>query len=147
MKRVMALDVGDKRTGAAISDELGITAQPLGVHQRTGYKSDLEWIRGFMKEYDIERLVVGLPLNMNGSRGERAMAAERYAEKLRADTGLEVSLWDERMTTMEAERFLIEAGMSRMKRKKKIDQTAASLILSGWLSANAWPKKKTGGVD
>lgn len=147
MKRVLALDVGDKRTGAAISDELGITAQALGVHERTGYKSDLAWIRGFMKEYDIGRVVVGLPLNMNGSRGERAMAAERYAEKLRVDTGLEVSLWDERMTTMEAERFLIETGMSRMKRKKKIDQAAAQLILSGWLSANAWSKKKDGGVD
>lgn len=147
MGRVMALDVGEKRTGAAISDELWITAQPLGVHNRTGYKSDLQWIRGFMRVYDIERVVVGLPLNMDGSRGEKAMASERYAEKLRRDTGLEVSLWDERMTTMEAERFLIEAGMSRMKRKRKIDQTAAQLILSGWLSANAWAKKKTGGLD
>lgn len=143
MKRTMALDVGEKRTGAAISDELGITAQAIGVHERTGYKSDLEWIRGLMKTYDVGRFVVGLPLNMDGTKGERALACERFAEKLRRDTGIEVSLWDERMTTMEAERALISTGMSRMKRKKKIDATAAQLILSGWLSSNAWALKKT----
>ncbi len=136
MGRTLALDVGTKRTGAAISDELGITAQPLGVRERTGYKSDLAWVISLMKEYDIARIVIGLPLNMDGSRGERAIACEKIAEKLGKDVQAEILLWDERMTTMEAERTLISANVSRKKRRKVIDQLAAQIILSSWLGAN-----------
>ncbi len=136
MGRTLALDVGTKRTGAAISDELGITAQPLGVRERTGYKSDLAWVKSLMKEYDIARIVIGLPLNMDGSRGERAIACEKIAEKLGKDVQAEILLWDERMTTMEAERTLISANVSRKKRRKVIDQLAAQIILSSWLGAN-----------
>jgi len=137
MGRTLALDVGTKRTGAAISDELGITAQPVGVRERTGYKSDLAWVRELMKKYEIDRIVVGHPLNMDGSSGERAVASEKFAEKLRKDVRAEVSLWDERLTTMQAERMLIDADVSRKKRRKVIDQIAAQLILSTWLDSHA----------
>ena len=136
MGRTLALDVGDVRTGAAISDMLGITAQPAGVWERVGYKTDLENVRRLMKEYEIERIVVGHPINMDGTRGERALFCERFAEKLRKDVTAEVVLYDERMTTMQAERALISADVSRKKRKKVVDQMAAQLILSGWMAVH-----------
>ncbi|MBI4666404.1 MAG: Holliday junction resolvase RuvX [Nitrospinae bacterium] len=142
MGRILALDLGERRTGAAVSDELGYTAQPAGMWERVGYKDDLAGVKKLMAEYQIERIVVGHPLNMDGTRGERAMACERIAEKLKKDLGIEVSLWDERMTTMGAERMMIDAGVRRDKRKKVIDQMAAQLILSGWLTAR--PDKKPG---
>jgi len=136
MGRTLALDLGEKRTGAAISDDLGITAQPVGVRERTGFKSDLAWVRELMARYDIERIVVGHPLNMDASRGERALASERFAGKLAREVGVAVTLWDERLTTAAAERALLEADVSRRKRKKVIDQMAAQLILSSWLDAH-----------
>lgn len=137
MGRTLALDIGDKRTGAAISDGLGITAQPVGVKERTGYKSELKWVRELMTEYDIERVIVGHPLNMNGTSGERAKICERIAEKLQRDIkNIVIELWDERLTTVRAEQTLIMANVSRKKRKKVVDQLAAQLILSSWLDAH-----------
>ena len=136
MGRVLALDVGTKRTGAAISDDLRITAQAVGVRERTGYKSDLKWIRELMEQYDIDTIVLGRPLNMDASMGERAQETERIAKKLAKDLPCEIAMWDERLTTVSAEKALIEGGMSRKKRKKKVDQVAAQLILSSWMSAN-----------
>ena len=135
MGRTLALDAGTKRTGAAISDELGITAQPVGVRERVGYKSDLAFVREIMKKYDVERIVVGYPVNMDGSVGERAAAAEKLARKLERDVKVEVVLWDERLTTVQAEKTLISADVSRKKRKKVVDQMAAQLILSSWLES------------
>lgn len=137
MRRILALDLGTKRTGAAISDELRITAQPVGVRERTGYKSDLRWVRELMKEYDIEKIIIGHPINMDMSRGERALECERFAKKLRRSVSCEVLLWDERLTTAQATRTLIEADVSRRKRKKVVDQMAAQLILASWLDVNA----------
>lgn len=136
MGRVLALDIGTKRTGAAISDPLGVTAQPLGVRARTGDKSDIAWVRELMGKYEIDRVVIGHPLNMNGSKGERAIACEKFAEKLKKAVDVDVELWDERLTTMQAERDMIMANVSRGKRKKKIDQAAAQLILMSWLQAH-----------
>ncbi len=137
MNRTLAFDIGEKRTGAAISDGLGITAQPVGVRERTGYKSELRWVRELMDEYEIERIIIGHPVNMDGSSGKMAQMCEKIAEKLKKDlTGIEIALWDERLTTAGAERTLIMANVSRKKRKKVVDQLAAQLILSSWLDAN-----------
>ena len=135
MGRTLAIDLGSKRTGAAISDPLNITAQPVGVFEGIGYKPLRGWITGLMKKYDIERIIVGHPVNLNMSVGERAIASEKFAKKLEKDTGLEIILWNERFTTVEAERVLITFGTRRQKRKKVIDQMAAQLILSSWLDS------------
>jgi putative Holliday junction resolvase len=139
MGRTLALDIGTKRTGAAITDDLNITAQAVGMKHRTGYKSELSWVRELMGEYEIERIIVGHPINMNGSRGERALACESIARKLARDVCVEVILWDERLTTVEAEETLIKTGTSRKKRKQKVDQVAAQLILSSWLASDKEP--------
>lgn len=136
MGRALALDIGDKRTGAAVSDDLGITAQPAGMAEAAGYKALLAFVRGLMEKYDIETIIVGRPLNMNGTAGERARLSERIADKLRKDVDVEVILWDERLTTAQAERALILADVSRKKRKRLVDQAAAQLILSNWLAAS-----------
>ena len=135
-KRTLAIDPGDVKTGAAISDELGITAQPAGVWKRGGFKDDLAGIKKLMTDYEIERIVIGHPINMDGSIGERAKKAESLAKKFdKALPETEVVLWDERLTTVMAERTLIEADVSRKKRRKVIDQMAAQLILSSWLDS------------
>lgn len=143
MRRTLAFDIGLKRTGAAITDDLYITAQPLGVRERVGYRTELAWARELMERYDIERIVVGHPISMSGERGERALACESVAKKLANELGLEVALWDERLTTAEAERTLIAADVSRAKRKKVVDQMAAQLILSSWMAARG-PRRKEG---
>ena len=142
MGRTVAFDIGEKRTGAAITDDLYITAQPLGVRERVGYRTELAWARELMERYEIERIVVGHPITMSGQRGERALACESVAQKLARDLGLEVTLWDERLTTAEAERTLIAADVSRAKRKKVIDQMAAQLILSSWMGARGARRKE-----
>ena len=140
MSRVLGLDLGTKRTGVAISDDLRITAQAVGVRDRIGYKSDLKWIRELLAQYEIETIVIGRPINMDATVGERALEAERFAKKLAKDVPCEIKLWDERLSTVSAEKALIETGTSRKKRKKVIDQVAAQLILSNWMSAN--PKRR-----
>ncbi|MDH4182973.1 MAG: Holliday junction resolvase RuvX [Nitrospinota bacterium] len=141
MRRTLGLDIGQKRTGAAITDELYITAQPIGVRERTGYKSELAWVMELMEKYDIERIVIGYPVNMSGEKGERAQACASVARKLKEALGLEVVLWDERLTTAEADRIMKDAGVSRKKRKKSVDQMAAQLILNGWMAAGG-PRAK-----
>jgi putative Holliday junction resolvase len=135
MSRAMGLDLGDVRTGAAVSDDLMMTAQPAGVWKRKGYKDDLAGVKKLLADYpDIETIVVGRPINMNGTVGERAESAQRIADKLAKELPeMTVVLYDERMTTMAAERTLIEADVSRKKRKEVVDQMAAQLILAGWL--------------
>ncbi len=135
MSRAMGLDLGDVRTGASVSDDLLMTAQPAGVWNRKGYKDDLAGVKKLLADYpDIDTVVVGRPLHMNGDVGERAKLAETFATKLRRDLpDLTVELMDERMTTMAAEKTLIEANVSRKKRKGVVDQMAAQLILGNWL--------------
>lgn len=135
MSRAAGLDLGDVRTGAAVSDDLLMTAQPAGVWTRKGYKDDLAGVKKLLADYpDIDTIVVGRPLHMSGEAGERAEKSERFAEKLRTDMPeLTVELFDERMSTMAAEKTLIEGNVSRKKRKGVIDQLAAQIILGGWL--------------
>ncbi|HJQ85657.1 MAG TPA: Holliday junction resolvase RuvX [Candidatus Binatia bacterium] len=132
--RVAALDVGEVRIGVAVTDELGITAQPLGVVRRVGGRRDLEAVRTMLAPYAPERIVVGLPITMSGAEGLQAVRVRAFAAKVGEHLGLPVELWDERLTTVAAERALLEADLSRRRRKQVIDKVAASLILQSWLA-------------
>ena len=136
--RVLGLDVGDKRIGVAISDGLGYTAQPLFTLHRTGRKGDLKkelkWIGRLLRKHGVTEVVVGNPLHMSGEVSPQAVKAQAFAEALRAEFGVTVHLWDERLTSMEANEILDEVGYARgVERKRVIDQVAAVVILRGWL--------------
>ncbi|RMF23652.1 MAG: Holliday junction resolvase RuvX [Deltaproteobacteria bacterium] len=133
--RLAALDIGTKRIGVAVSDALGLTAQPLCVIQRRSVAADIEQIQAALADYAVRRVVVGLPLQMDGSEGEQAALVRRFCRELEAVTGLEILYQDERLTTVESERRLIDAGVRRKARKKVIDKTAAALILQSYLDA------------
>lgn len=134
----MGLDVGSKTIGVAISDALGWTAQGIETIQIDETKNVLgiARIRELVSHYQVSEFVVGYPKNMNNSIGPRAEASEHYAKLLEETFNLPVKLWDERLTTMAAERMLIEADVSRKKRKSVIDKTAAIMILQGYLDLN-----------
>lgn len=133
--RILGLDFGSKRIGVAISDSLGITAQGLDVIEKGEGEEAIEYIKGVVAREGISEIVVGLPLNMNGSHGPKAQEAEAFAASLREKLGLPVRLWDERLSTMEVERVMIAGGASRNKRKKKKDKLAAQVILQSYLGA------------
>ncbi|KKK33110.1 Holliday junction resolvase [Mesobacillus campisalis] len=135
--RTMGLDVGTKTVGVALSDELGWTAQGLVTLKINEDKNEFgfEELGEIIKEHSVSKIVVGLPKNMNGSIGPRGEACQRYAEELKRLYDLPVILWDERLTTMAAERVLLEADVSRKKRKKVIDKMAAVMILQGYLNS------------
>ncbi len=135
--RIMGLDVGSKTVGIAISDELGWTAQGLKtirINEEQG-EYGFEEMENLIKEHDISKVVVGLPKNMNGTIGPRGEASQYYADELTKRFGIPAILWDERLTTVAAERVLLEADVSRKKRKKVIDKMAASMILQGYLDS------------
>ncbi len=131
--RIMGLDVGDKTIGVAVSDLMGFTAQPITTVRRVSKKKDLEELVKIIKEKDVKKIVSGLPKNMNGSIGPQGEKVVKFCELLEEETGLKVEYWDERLSTVAAERSLIEGDISRQKRKKVIDMLAAVIILQGYL--------------
>lgn len=133
--RIMGLDVGSRTVGVAISDALGWTAQGIETIKINEDDSNfgLDRIDELVKEHQVTEFVVGFPKNMNNSVGPRAEASERFAELLTEKYNMPVTLWDERLTTMAAERMLIDADVSRKKRKQVIDKMAAVMILQGFL--------------
>jgi putative holliday junction resolvase len=135
--RILGLDVGSKTVGIALSDELGWTAQGLKTLKINEEKNlfGFDEIGQLIKEYDISKVVIGLPKNMNGSIGPRGEASQRYAQEIEDRFSVSTVLWDERLTTMAAERVLLEADVSRKKRKKVIDKMAAVMILQGYLDS------------
>ena len=133
--RALGLDLGTRTIGLAISDELGITAQGLDTLERRGPRKDLEALAASVAEYSVDRFVIGLPLNMDGSEGPRAEFTRTFGTELEAATKLPVIYWDERLTTVAAQSALREGGASRKKRREVIDKVAAVLILQGWLDA------------
>jgi putative Holliday junction resolvase len=133
--RIAALDVGEARIGVAVSDELGITAQPLGVVRRVGGRRDLDALAEMLAPYAPERLVVGLPLGLRGDEGPQAIRVRAFATKVGERLGLPLEFWDERLTTVAAERVLIEADVGRRRRRDVVDKMAASLILQGYLAS------------
>jgi putative holliday junction resolvase len=130
--RILALDVGDRRIGLACSDPSGFLASPVGVYRRTHPDVDLDYIERLADENEAAVIVVGLPINMNGSEGPQAEKTRNFAAALAA-RGLTVELWDERLTTVEATRMLQEQGMKRQRIDRHVDELAATLILEGYL--------------
>ncbi|CCX74770.1 putative Holliday junction resolvase [Dorea sp. CAG:105] len=134
----MGLDYGSKTVGVAISDPLGITAQGIETITRKDenkLRKTCARIEALIEEYQVEKIVIGLPKHMNNDIGIRAEKSMEFAEMLKRRTGLEVQMWDERLTTMEAERTLIENNIRREDRKKYIDKIAAVFILQGYLDS------------
>lgn len=134
--RIMGLDLGEKTIGVAMSDSLAMTAQGIKVIRRL-YKEtqELQELSDLIKEYQVNEIVLGYPKNMNGTIGESAKKSEEFAEKLKENFNLPVKLWDERLSTVGAQRALLEADVSRAKRKKVIDKMAAVFILQGYLNS------------
>jgi putative Holliday junction resolvase len=139
--RAMGLDVGTKTVGVAVADELGLTAQPVTVVRRSNLKADLGELVRIARDREVDRFVIGLPLNMDGSEGPRAEATRKFGDALAKVSSLPIIYQDERLTTVAAERSLLEADVSRAKRREVIDQVAASIILQGWLDAQ--PRSQT----
>lgn len=136
--RIMGLDYGAKTVGVAISDPLRITAQGIEVIRRdreNKLRRTLVRLEELIEAYQVERIVLGLPKNMNDTLGERVEKTEAFASDLRRRTGLEVIMWDERLTTVAAERAMIEGGLRREERKAQVDKIAAVLILQGYLES------------
>jgi len=131
--RVLALDLGKRRIGLAVSDELGITAQGLATLQRTNKARDLEALSRLIREKGVSLVVVGQPLHMSGTEGRQANHAAQFARTLGAHAQVEVRLWDERLTTVEAGRVLKQSGVSRQKQKAAVDRLSAVLILQSYL--------------
>lgn len=131
--RILGLDVGSRRIGVAVSDPLGITAQGLETLQRKNKRHDFEHLQRVIREYDVREIVVGLPLRMSGAEGTQSEKMRGFAEELHKRFGLPVHLWDERLTSAEANRFLRETELSIEKRGKAVDRMAAVLILQGWM--------------
>jgi putative holliday junction resolvase len=139
MARVLGIDLGSRRIGVAVSDGLGLTAQPRTTIARKGGVRDLDAIAAVAKEADADRIVLGLPLDPEGQEGPAAQRARVFADKLRAALGLPVELIDESFSTVEAEEVLLAADMSRAKRKQVVDKLAAAVILQRWLDARPRP--------
>lgn len=136
MKRIIALDVGDRRIGIAVSDPLGYTAQPIETYTRVGYGPDTRRIKQLADQYETDQILCGLPLNMDGTQGFQTQKVRDFAAKLE-EAGLQVEFYDERMTTVLAEGALLEADMRRENRKKKVDMVAAVMILQSYLDAQS----------
>ena len=136
--RILGLDYGSKTVGVAVSDLLGMTAQPVETVTRkeeNKLRKTCARIEELIKEYGVEKIVLGFPKHMNDEIGERAEKAIAFGEMLHRRTGLEIIMWDERLTTVEAEQTLIECNIRREDRKKYIDQVAAVFILQGYLDS------------
>jgi putative holliday junction resolvase len=135
--RILGLDVGSRRIGMAVSDPLGITAQGLETLQRRNKRLDLGALEQVIREYEVREIVVGLPLRMSGAEGTQSEKMQGFAEDLRKRFRLPVHLWDERLTSAEANRLLRETELSIEKRAKAVDRMAAVLILQGWMEGRA----------
>ena len=135
--RILGLDVGSKTIGMAVSDPLGITAQGLETIRRKNKRTDFELLERAIREHDVREIVVGFPLRMSGQEGRQAGKVSAFADRLRARFQLPVHLWDERLTSVQANRLLREAELSIAKRAAAVDRMAAVLILQSYLDAHA----------
>lgn len=143
--RIMGLDFGSKTVGVAISDPLLITAQGVEIIRRkeeNKLRQTLARIEALILEYGVDEIVLGKPLHMNGDEGERVRLTEEFRDKLEHRTGLPVTMWDERLTTVAADRTMMETGIRRENRRDYVDEIAATLILQGYLDYRANQKKQ-----
>jgi putative holliday junction resolvase len=135
--RVLGLDVGSKTIGMAVSDPLGVTAQGLNTVRRKSKRLDFSQLEAVIRQYQVGEIVVGYPLRMSGAEGSQAEKMQRFAQELRRRFGLPVHLWDERLTSAQANRVLREADLSIKRRGEVVDRLAAVLILQSWLDRRA----------
>ncbi|MFC1631972.1 Holliday junction resolvase RuvX [Candidatus Omnitrophota bacterium] len=135
--RVLALDVGEKNIGLALSDGLGWTAQGLTTLRRQAIDQDILALKTIITENQVGEIVVGMPINLDGSLGKKAQEVAAFIDNVKKRINLPIKAWDERFSSVQAERVMLEADLSRKKRKKKIDQLAAQLILQNYLDANS----------
>lgn len=134
--RKMGIDYGDKRIGIAMTDALCIISSPFEVYQNKGEEDALNHIVNLVKEYDVDEIAMGLPINMDGTEGERALIHRNFGEKLATLSGVKVNFVDERLTSAEAEEILISSGVRREKRKELIDKISAQIILQTYIDVN-----------
>ena len=131
--RIMGLDIGDKTIGVAVSDLMGLTAQGVKTVKRVGKKKDIEALKEIIKERQVNKIVSGLPKNMNGTLGPQGEKVIKFCELLEEETGIKIEYWDERLSTVAAEKTLIQGNVRRENRKGVIDMVAAAIILQGYL--------------
>lgn len=144
-ERILALDVGERRIGVAVSDPLGMIAQSVGLIEHVGWGPDVAKVCEIADRYQTRSVLCGLPLNMDGSAGGQRKRVRAFAKKLE-NAGFTVSFWDERLTTVTAERALIEGGVRRAARKRLVDKTAAAVILQAYLDAGMLRRGQTNGT-
>ncbi len=137
--RIMGLDMGSKRIGVAVSDELGLIAQAVATIKRDSKEEDLKKICDLIREYDVQELVIGYPRHLDGRPGDEAASYVSFGEMLHRETGIPIAYQDERLTSVAAERSLLEGNMRRRRRKEVIDRIAACLILENYLT---WRRKE-----
>ncbi|AKN29375.1 Holliday junction resolvase [Clostridium carboxidivorans P7] len=133
--RILGLDVGDRTIGVAVSDPLGFTAQGITTIRRKSQDADIKELKNICDEYNVETIVSGLPKNMNGTLGPQSEKVLKFCEVIKEKIGLPIKMWDERLTTVAAHRAMLEADLSRNKRKKIVDKMAAIYILQGYLDS------------
>lgn len=133
--RILGLDIGDRTIGVAISDPLGFTAQGITTIRRKNEEIDIAKLSDICKEYGVDTIVAGLPKNMNGTIGPQSEKVLQFCEAIKLKIDIPIKMWDERLTTVAAERIMLEADMSRAKRKKIVDKIAATYILQGYLDS------------
>lgn len=145
--RVLGIDLGSKRIGIAVSDRSGTIAGPLTVLQRSGDRSvDHRRIKALIEEEEAERLVVGMPFSLDGSIGRAAQGAMDEVTEMASVVGVPIDTWDERLTTVTADRTMIEAGMSAPARRKVVDKVAAAVMLQGWLDSQGERRRRESGT-
>jgi putative Holliday junction resolvase len=142
-RRVLALDLGKKRIGLALSDPLGITAQGLPTLQRTNIRADLTALASLVEERGVGLILMGYPLHMSGREGRQADYTRDFGERLAARTGLPIRYWDERLTTVEAQRVLKSSGISIAKRASAVDQLSAQILLASYLDLGDSPSMES----
>ncbi|QGU95289.1 Holliday junction resolvase RuvX [Clostridium bovifaecis] len=133
--RILGLDVGDKTIGVAVSDPLGLTAQGITTINRKNIDADIIELSRICTEYSVETIICGLPKNMNGTVGEQGEKVLQFCDILKDKINIPIKMWDERLTTAAAQRAMLEANLSRAKRKKIVDKIAATYILQGYLDS------------
>lgn len=133
--RILALDYGTKRIGIALSDELKMIAQPLEFVPAEPFLDFLERLKEIIREKEVELILIGMPRNMDGSYGPAALKAQEFAAVLKNKMAIPIVMWDERLTSAQAQRFLIEGGVRRADRKRKVDKTAAAILLQSYLDS------------
>lgn len=141
MQRILALDIGEKRIGVAVSDALNITAQGLETIKRLDKESTFFRIKALAEEYDVSRIIAGMPLNMNGTKGRAGELVEEFLAGLGEKIEVPIDTIDERLTSVQGERLLLEADISRKKRRRSIDKVAAQLILQNYLDSHVQKDK------